>query len=128
MNLRKAHYKLQGNSISEDIKETFFTEIEETIPEKCILSIKEYKSLLNTGYTLEELLSHYIITQTDIIALRKYEDNLNIIKPKNQVFSAIKEDQCEVKFAEKRNLKEIKEDIIHWDITELFNNLTTGTL
>lgn len=123
--LRKTHYYIQGYSITEQVRETWF--VEDTFQEKenkQKLILNQGKELLKKGYMLEELLTVFLIEPDVLISLRKFEDKLNIIKDDNQVYSIVKQGPCEVKFAEKRNTKELHKNSIHWDITELFNTLT----
>lgn len=123
--LRKTHYYVQGYSITEQVRETWFTEdTSDEIVNKEKLILHRGKELLKKGYLIEELLTVFIIEPDILISLKKFEDKLNIIRDNNQVYSTIKDGSCEVKFAEKRNLKELKNNSVHWDITELFNTLT----
>lgn len=123
--LRKTHYYVQGYSITEQVRETWFTEdTSDEIVNKEKLILHRGKELLKKGYLIEELLTVFIIEPDILISLKKFEDKLNIIRDNNQVYSTIKYGSCEVKFAEKRNLKELKNNSVHWDITELFNTLT----
>lgn len=122
--LRKTHYRIQGYSITEQIRETWFTEDTPIENPKKLLTLTEGKKLLQEGYLLKELMTVYLIDADTLISLRKQEDKLNILNEDKQVFSTVKQGSCEVKFAEKRNLKDFNKNSIHWDITELFNTLT----